>query len=51
MGGITSTTVEKTMQLGYKGLGVLGGIWHAEHPVKAYLDIKNTREQLQKQRN
>lgn len=51
MGGITSATVEKMMQLGYKGLGVLGGIWHAEHPVKAFLDIKNTREQLQKQRN
>ncbi|TYB78014.1 thiamine phosphate synthase [Bizionia gelidisalsuginis] len=50
MGGINSETIEKTLQLGYKGVGVLGGVWNAEHPLEAFLGIKNTLEQLQKQR-
>jgi len=48
MGGIQSKTIEKTFKLGYKGVGVLGGVWNAKEPVKEFLKIKNTFEQLQK---
>ncbi len=42
MGGVTSETIKDTLDLGYKGVGVLGGVWNAEQPVEAFkqIDIK-----------
>ncbi|MCK0155571.1 thiamine phosphate synthase [Cellulophaga sp. F20128] len=50
MGGIESENLEKTLKLGYKGVGILGAVWKAKDPVKEFLKIKNTLEQLQKLR-
>lgn len=41
MGGINADTLQKTMDLGFKGVGILGGIWNSENPVEAFTDIKN----------
>ncbi len=40
MGGINVNTVEATLKLGFKGIGVLGGIWNAEHAVESFKKIK-----------
>lgn len=40
MGGINEETIPETLKLGYKGIGVLGGVWNAENPVKAFKRIK-----------
>ena len=32
MGGINTETIAETIQLGYKGIGVLGGVWNTENP-------------------
>lgn len=40
MGGVTSENIESFKTLGYKGVGVLGGIWNSAHPVEAFKDIK-----------
>lgn len=36
MGGINSETIQKTITLGYQGIGVLGGIWNTENPVNSF---------------
>ena len=41
MGGITSKNIKETLDLGYKGVGVLGGIWNAEKPVEEFKQIDN----------
>lgn len=41
LGGITPENVLKVMELGFNGIGVLGGVWNTPSPVNAYLDIKN----------
>ncbi|MEO9953733.1 thiamine phosphate synthase [Nonlabens sp.] len=40
MGGIDTETIEETLRLGFKGIGVLGGIWNTEYPVESYKRIK-----------
>ncbi|WP_299396794.1 thiamine phosphate synthase [uncultured Gelidibacter sp.] len=40
MGGVTSGNIESFKTLGYKGVGVLGGIWNSAHPVETFKDIK-----------
>lgn len=40
MGGVTSRNIESFKTLGYKGVGVLGGIWNSAHPVETFKDIK-----------
>lgn len=40
MGGVTSGNIESFKTLGYKGVGVLGGIWNSAHPVEAFKDIQ-----------
>ena len=42
MGGIQTETIEKTLQLGYKGIGVLGGVWNTANPVEHFKSIKTT---------
>jgi thiamine-phosphate pyrophosphorylase len=40
MGGIHSENVNATIQLGFKGIGVLGGVWNTENPVESFVQIK-----------
>ncbi len=40
MGGINAQTVTKAMDLGYKGVGTLGGVWNMEDPIRAFCDLK-----------
>ena len=40
MGGINTETIAKTIQLGFEGIGVLGGVWNAENPVESFKKIK-----------
>lgn len=40
MGGATSENIEFFKTLGYKGVGVLGGIWNSNKPVDAFKEIK-----------
>ncbi len=41
MGGINESTIEETLKLGFKGIGVLGGVWNAENPLESFNKIKN----------
>lgn len=40
MGGIQVETLHRTLALGFKGVGVLGGVWNAAHPVKSFTAIR-----------
>ncbi|WP_275315200.1 thiamine phosphate synthase [Tenacibaculum bernardetii] len=40
MGGINKETIAQTIELGFKGIGVLGGVWNAENPVESFREIK-----------
>lgn len=40
MGGINVKTTPQAIDLGFKGVGALGGIWNAADPVKAFSEIK-----------
>ncbi|QXP72447.1 thiamine phosphate synthase [Tenacibaculum sp. AHE15PA] len=40
MGGINKETIAQTIELGFKGIGVLGGVWNAENPVESFTEIK-----------
>ncbi|MDW5288698.1 thiamine phosphate synthase [Formosa sp. PL04] len=36
MGGVTDSNIDKFKTLGYKGVGVLGGIWNSETPLETF---------------
>ncbi len=40
MGGINATTTPEALKLGFKGVGALGGIWNADDPVAAFVEMK-----------
>lgn len=40
MGGIDVETIARAIELGYKGIGVLGGVWNAENPIKSFVQLK-----------
>jgi len=40
MGGVNEDTIEAILKLGYKGIGVLGGVWSTKDPLTAFLRIK-----------
>lgn len=40
MGGINTETIAKTVELGFKGIGVLGGVWNTKNPVESFKKIK-----------
>ena len=44
MGGITGKTVQQTLKLGFKGIGVLGGVWNMENPVESFVALKKKYE-------
>ena len=39
MGGINSDTIAETFKLGFKGVGVLGGVWNAENPLESFVEL------------
>ncbi len=41
MGGINESTLQATFDLGFKGVGVLGGIWNTEDSLKSFKTIYN----------
>ncbi|QTD37996.1 thiamine phosphate synthase [Polaribacter batillariae] len=44
MGGIHTQTIKETINLGFKGIGVLGGVWNTEKPVDSFKKIKECYE-------
>ncbi|MDF4202925.1 thiamine phosphate synthase [Maribacter sp. SA7] len=40
MGGINDETVNPTIKLGFKGIGVLGGVWNMENPAERFVALK-----------
>ena len=45
MGGVNSDTIEETLTLGFKGIGVLGGVWNTENSVESFKNIKRHYEE------
>lgn len=39
MGGINKDTIQQTFDLGYKGVGVLGGVWNTSDPVASFKEM------------
>jgi len=48
MGGIHENTLSETYKLGFKGVGVLGGIWNVEDPIQSFIKMKKVDDQLVK---
>ena len=40
MGGVNSETIPEVLKLGYKGIGVLGGVWNTDNPIESFVEIK-----------
>jgi thiamine-phosphate pyrophosphorylase len=40
MGGINAVTTPEAVALGFKGVGALGGIWNAQNPVAAFVEMQ-----------
>jgi thiamine-phosphate pyrophosphorylase len=41
MGGVTTNNLEKFTKLGFKGVGVLGGIWNSSNPIEDFKFMLN----------
>ena len=41
MGGVTIFNLDKFTSLGFKGVGVLGGIWNSLTPVNDFIKMKD----------
>ncbi|EGV44257.1 thiamine phosphate synthase [Bizionia argentinensis JUB59] len=41
MGGVTTNNLDTIIKLGFKGVGVLGGIWNSENPVEDFKTMRN----------
>lgn len=49
MGGVTTENLAEFNKLGYKGVGVLGGIWNSKNPIEDFKKMKkDLNEQLTK---
>jgi len=46
MGGINENTLQATYDLGFKGVGVLGGVWNTENTLKSFLNIQKANEAI-----
>ncbi|MBW1295259.1 thiamine phosphate synthase [Aquimarina litoralis] len=46
MGGINETTLQKTYDLGFKGVGILGGVWNSEDPIESFIQIKGVHDSV-----
>jgi len=40
MGGVNVDALPETFKLGFKGVGVLGGVWNTENPIESFKDLK-----------
>jgi thiamine-phosphate pyrophosphorylase len=40
MGGVTIETISEVFKLGFKGIGVLGGVWNMDNPVERFIELK-----------
>ncbi len=47
MGGINEDTLAATYKLGFKGVGILGGIWNTENPLHSFINILNVSKVLE----
>lgn len=41
LGGISKKTIAKTVQLGYKGVAILGAVWETEHPANRFKELES----------
>jgi len=41
MGGVTTNNLEEFSQLGFKGVGVLGGVWNSSNPIEDFKFMLN----------
>jgi thiamine-phosphate pyrophosphorylase len=41
MGGVDLSTISDIFKLGFKGIGVLGGVWNMQNPLQSFIDLKN----------
>jgi len=48
MGGINANTIAKTIELGYKGVGVLGGVWNTDNPVESFIELKKEYNKIER---
>lgn len=49
MGGVNSKNIPEIFKLGFKGVGVLGGVWNTENPIGSFKEIKcNYKEKTTK---
>lgn len=48
MGGINANTIAKTMELGFKGVGVLGGVWNTNNPVESFIELKKEYHKIER---
>lgn len=46
MGGINAVTTPETVALGFKGVGALGGIWNAQNPVAAFVEMQEAFKEV-----
>ncbi len=51
MGGINENTLQATYDLGFKGVGVLGGVWNTTSSLESFLNIKNANNKVIKNEN
>ncbi|WKB80042.1 thiamine phosphate synthase [Cellulophaga lytica] len=51
MGGVTAENLSKFNTLGYKGIGVLGGVWNSKNPLEAFEQINEAYITSLKNRN
>ncbi|GAA4275346.1 thiamine phosphate synthase [Aquimarina mytili] len=51
MGGINENTLQETYKLGFKGVGVLGGVWNTKNSLTSFLEIKQANDQVIKAKN
>tara|TARA_B110001450_G_scaffold34542_1_gene29967 strand:- start:1820 stop:2419 length:600 start_codon:yes stop_codon:yes gene_type:complete len=41
MGGVDLSTISDIFKLGFKGIGVLGGVWNMQNPLQSFIELKN----------
>lgn len=41
MGGVDANTMPEVFKLGFKGIGVLGGVWNTQNPLQHFIALKN----------
>lgn len=46
MGGINEDTIQKTFDLGFKGIGVLGGIWNTDDSLASFKKIYGVHQDV-----